>query len=139
MRHVCSAYTSPGSVPILPYGKFSTNNIGEVAKVFGLSDYNSVPRRQRGHILIARALKIYGFEDSSAARNYGQPLRANKAVTISVMREQTCGIFGIAMSTGTGTCSHEEFPKKRKQMSKKRLRSEESGQRLNRVGLPCRP
>jgi len=111
MHYICNV--CPGG-DILPYSKYSSDDIDELAEIFELPDLNSAPRRTRRNILIARSLIIYGFEDSPAGRKYGRCLLANKGATISDLREQTCGIFGIDMSTG----SHEELPKKRKQMSK---------------------
>jgi hypothetical protein len=38
MHHVYSAHTIPGAVAILPYGKFSTDNIVELATILYLAD-----------------------------------------------------------------------------------------------------
>jgi hypothetical protein len=55
--------TNPGEM--LPYGNFFIDDLGEMAKIFGLSDYNSVPPRQRRLIhgsktaLQAQSMNLY--------------------------------------------------------------------------------
>jgi len=96
MEHVVRCYQTK-STETLPYSKFSVENHVEQAKIFGLSDYNSVPNRVRQLILIARALKTYGYENSPCARDYGKALKMNKGENRETLKEQTCKCFGIAI------------------------------------------
>jgi len=78
----------------LPYGQLVTP---EDRKRLGMETFKltetTIPSRQRSNILIARALKNYGFELSPAGMEHGEALKVGKSLTCAALRAQTRGVF----------------------------------------------
>jgi hypothetical protein len=100
----------------LPYAKCerdSSNKMADLATTFGISDYESTELPYSQHMAIARVLKLFGWENSPAAKAAALEgvLQANNGKTLAYMREQTCKCFGIEMKT-------YETPKKKRRGGK---------------------
>ena len=124
MEHLANLHRTPELRFKLPFSNISEDGLKELAEFFELSgaDYDCIQKiTVRKHVVIARALIMFGFTYSPAyaAVMPGNFLQANKGCQKEDLVRQTCRCFGVEIPDGKIVAND---PKK---TSKKRKKSTE--------------